>query len=226
MHTSSPSVVFNGHDLEGVDESVPYPTHYEAHYPKTKALAEQRVRAANSGGLATVALRPHLIWGPGDNHLVPRIIAKAKAGQLRRIGHRPNFVDSLYIDNAAAAHLLAADRLAPGAPVAGKVYFISQGEPLPVWELINRILATADLPPVNRTVPTSIAVAAGAILELVHGVFRLAGEPRMTRFLARELSTAHWFNLTAARRDLGYAPKVSLEEGLRRLKASFREGAS
>ncbi len=224
VHTSSPSVVFNGRDLEGADESVPYPTHYEAHYPRTKALAEQRVLAANSGGLATVALRPHLIWGPGDNHLVPRIVAKARAGQLRRIGRRPNLVDSLYIDNAADAHLLAADRLAPGSPVAGKAYFISQGEPLPVWELIDRILAAADLPPVNRTIPTPVAVAAGAILELVHGVFHLAGEPRMTRFLAHELSTAHWFDLTAARRDLGYAPKVSLEEGLRRLKASFQEG--
>ncbi len=222
IHTSSPSVVFDGHDMEGVNESQPYPAHYEAHYPKTKALAERSVLTANSDKMATVALRPHLIWGPGDNHLVPRIIAKARTGQLRRVGRRANRVDSLYIDNAAAAHLLAADRLAPGSSVAGKVYFISQGEPLPLWDLINRILAAADLPPVDRTIPTSLAFAAGAILELWHGVFRLAGEPRMTRFLARELSTAHWFDLTAARRDLGYAPSVSLEEGLRRLQASFR----
>ncbi len=222
VYTSSPSVVFDGHDMEGVNESTPYPAHYEAHYPKTKALAEQKVLSANSATLATVALRPHLIWGPGDNHLVPRLLAKARAGQLRRIGNRANRVDSLYIDNAADAHLLAADRLAPGSVVAGKVYFVAQGEPLPVWELINRILAAADLPPVERTLPTGVAYAAGAVLEVCHRVLQLEGEPRMTRFLARELSTAHWFDLTAARRDLGYAPKVSLEEGLRRLRASFR----
>ncbi len=223
IYTSSPSVVFNGRDMEGVDESVPYPTHYEAPYPKTKALAEQRVLAANTVSLATVALRPHLIWGPGDNHLVPRIIARARAGQLRRIGSRPNRVDSLYIDNAVAAHLLAADRLAPGSPVAGKTYFISQDEPLPLWELINRILATTDLPPVARTIPTPVAFAAGALLEFWYRLLRLNNEPRMTRFLARELSTAHWFDLTAARRDLGYVPQVSVEEGLRRLRASFQD---
>ena len=222
VYTSSPSVVFDGRDMEGVNESTPYPQHYEAHYPRTKARAEQSVLAANSARLATVALRPHLIWGPGDNHLVPRILAKARAGQLRRIGSRANRVDSLYIDNAAAAHLLAADRLAPGSPVAGKVYFIAQDEPLPVWDLINRILAAADLPPVERTIPTGVAYAAGAILEGCHWLLQLKGEPRMTRFLARELSTAHWFDLTAARRDLGYSPEVSLAEGLRRLQASFR----
>src|SRR4051794_17293862 len=147
VFTSSPSVVFDGRDMEGVDESVPYPRHYETAYPATKAEAERLVRAANGDDLATVALRPHLIWGPGDTNIVPRIIARAKSGRLRRIGRRVNLVDSTYIDDAAEAHLRAADRLVPGAPIAGRAYFLSQGEPWPLWELVNRILRAAHQPP-------------------------------------------------------------------------------
>jgi nucleoside-diphosphate-sugar epimerase len=224
VYTSSPSVVFNGRDMEGVDESAPYPARYEAHYPRTKAIAEQLVLRANGPDLATVALRPHLIWGPGDNHLVPRIIARARAGRLRRIGRASKFIDSIYIDNAADAHLLAADRLAPGSPIAGKAYFLSQGEPVPLWGLVNRILAAAGLPPVTRSVPYGVAFAAGWVLETAYALLHLRGEPPMTRFLVRELSTAHWFDLGAARRDLGYAPSVSLDEGLRRLAKSFENG--
>jgi nucleoside-diphosphate-sugar epimerase len=217
VHTSSPSVVFNGKDMEGVDESVSYPDHFEAHYPRTKALAEQAVLRANGSGLATVALRPHLIWGPGDNHLVPRILARARAGRLRRIGRHSKLIDSVYIDNAADAHLLAADRLRPGSVVAGKAYFITQGEPLPLWDLINHILHAAGLPPVTRSVPRSVAFAVGWMLETTYALLGRQDEPPMTRFLARELTTAHWFDIRAARRDLGYEPKVTLEEGLRRL---------
>lgn len=222
VYTSSPSVVFDGRDMEGVDESVPYPDHYHTAYPQTKALAEKLVLGANGAELATVSLRPHLIWGPGDPHLVPRIVARARAGRLRRIGNRPNLVDTVYIDNAAYAHLLAADHLAPGAPVAGKAYFITQGEPLPLWDMINRILAAAGLPPVTKSVPAGMAYAAGWLCETVYGLLRLRAEPPMTRFVARELATAHWFNIDAARRDLGYRPAVSLEEGLKRLAASLR----
>jgi nucleoside-diphosphate-sugar epimerase len=204
--------------MEGVDESVPYATHFDAHYPATKAEAERLVLGANDGALATVVLRPHLIWGPGDTQLVPRIISRARAGRLRRVGRRRNLVDSTYIDDAAAAHLRAADRLAPGSPVAGKVYFISQGEPWPLWDLVNRILRAARLPPVTRTIPPTLALVAGRICEaLAHGL-RLENEPPMTRFLARELASAHWFNITAARRDLDYRPSVSIEEGMRRLE--------
>jgi nucleoside-diphosphate-sugar epimerase len=225
VFTSSPSVVFGGRDIEGGDESLPYPERYAAIYPETKARAERLVLAANDATLATVALRPHLIWGPEDNHLVPRIVARGKAGKLRRIGSRPCPVDSVYIDNAARAHLLAADRLAPGAPPAGKAYFITNGEPLPLWELVNRILAAAGVPPVTRTVPPAAALAAGWLLEKVYGLLRLPGEPPMTRFLAHELSTAHWFDISAARRDLGYTPEVSLAVGLVRLEQWLRSGA-
>ena len=222
VHTSSPSVVFDGSDMAGVNETVPYPSHHEAAYSRTKAIAERMVLRANGRTLATVSLRPHLIWGPGDNHLIPRLLARARAGRLCRVGRGSKQIDSVYIDNAADANVLAADRLAPGSPVAGKAYFITQGEPVPVWDLINRILHAARLGPVTRSVPTELAYAMGWLLELVYGVFWPNDEPPMTRFVARELTTAHWFNLTAARRDLGYQPKVSLDEGMRRLAASLR----
>jgi len=225
VYTGSPSVVFDGSDVEGGDESLPYPAHFEAHYPHSKALAEQAVLSANSPTLATVSLRPHLIWGPADNHLVPRIVARGRAGKLRRIGQRPCLVDTVYVDNAAEAHLNAADRLTPGAPPAGKAYFITNGEPLPLWEMVNRILAAAGVPPETRSISPSIAYAAGTICEGIWKALRLSGEPPMTRFVARELSTAHWFDISAAKKDLGYRPKVSVDEGLKRLAQWFNEGA-
>jgi nucleoside-diphosphate-sugar epimerase len=223
IYTSSPSVVFTGHDLEGVDESIPYATHYDAAYPATKAIAEKLVLKNNDSTLATVSIRPHLIWGPGDNNILPRIYARARARRLFRIGRRNPLIDLTYIDNAAYAHLLAGERLDPGATIAGKAYFIAQGEPVPLWDIVNRFLAIAALPPVTKSIPRSLAVGLGAGLEAAYMLFRLPGEPRMTRFLARELSTAHWYNLDAARRDLGYSPQVGIEEGLRRLAESVRK---
>jgi nucleoside-diphosphate-sugar epimerase len=219
IYTSSPSVVFDGSDMQGVDESIPYPAHFHAFYPQTKAEAEQLVLAANSDKLATVALRPHLIWGPEDNHLVPRILARGKLGALRKIGRRPNLVDTIYIDNAAEAHLQAAAHLGIKSTVAGKAYFLSNAEPLPLWEIVNRILAAGNLPPVSKSISPSLAYAIGMLLEKTYVRFDLKGEPRMTRFVARELATAHWFDLSAAQRDFGYAPKVSIDEGMQRLKA-------
>ncbi|MBY0231624.1 MAG: NAD-dependent epimerase/dehydratase family protein, partial [Gemmataceae bacterium] len=221
VHTSSPSVVFDGTDMEGVDESVPYPRHHEAHYPRTKAAAERMVLAANGRGLATVALRPHLHWGPGDNHLVPRLLERGP--RLRRIGEGKR-IDSVYIDNAAEAHLLAADRLEVGSPIAGRAYFISNGEPLPTWELVDRILAAGGRPPVTRSVSPGLAYLAGWVMEGLWGVFRPWEEPPLTRFVARELATSHWFDIGAARRDLGYEPRVSIDEGMRRLAAWLQRG--
>ena len=223
VFTSSPSVVFAGADLENADESLPYPARHPSHYSATKALAEQQVLAANGDQLRTLVLRPHLIWGPRDNHIVPRLIARARAGQLRQIGPGENQVDSTYIDNAADAHLLAADALEANPHAAGRVYFISNGEPRPMWELINRIIGAAGLPPVTRRVSHRMAHAVGGILEFLHTALRIQAEPRMTRFLADELATSHWFNLAAARQELGYQPRVSIDEGLRRLEAWFRE---
>lgn len=223
VYTSSPSVVFNGRDMEGVDESLPYPATFKSSYSQTKAIAEQRVMAANGPLLSTVSLRPHLIWGPGDNHLLPRLMARARSGQLRRIGTQDKRVDTVFIDNAADAHLLAADALAPEAACAGKAYFISNGEPVGLWDMVNRMLAATGLSPVTRTVPVPVAQVLAWGFETAARLTRSEREPRLTRFVVSEMSTAHWFNIAAARRDFGYEPKVSVDEGLRRLAASLRE---
>ncbi|MBW2707919.1 MAG: NAD-dependent epimerase/dehydratase family protein [Deltaproteobacteria bacterium] len=222
IYTSSPSVVFGGGSMEGVNESTPYPQTYLAHYPKTKAMAERRVLSADDTALATVVLRPHLIWGPGDPNFLPRLIERKKAGRLARVGKSPHRVDCIYIDNAVDAHILAADRLHPGSPISGKVYFISQGEPIDISELMNGILGAAGLDPIDRTVPVSLAYAAGCLLEMLYGILKLRGEPPMTRFLAKQLSTAHWFDMSAARKELGYSPTISIEEGLMRLEAFLK----
>jgi nucleoside-diphosphate-sugar epimerase len=225
VYTSTPSVVHGGSDVEGANESLPYPRHFEAYYSETKAKAEKAVLAASGTELATVSLRPHLIFGPGDPHLVPRIIAAAKAGRLRRIGTRPVKVDVTYIDNAAQAHIDAADRLDAGPAPAGRAYFISNGEPVELWPFIDRILAEAGAPPVTRTVSPWKAKLAGRLLEWVYRFTPFVrGEPPMTRFVASQLSTSHWYDISAARRDLGYQPAVSVEEGLKRLGERLRAG--
>ncbi len=221
VHTSSPSVVFGGEDLRGVDERVPFPSRYRAAYPRTKAQAERLVRAANGPELATVALRPHLIWGPGDPHIVPRLVERARRGKLRMVGDGKALVDTVYVDNAAEAHLLAADRLAPGSPVAGKVYFISNDEPMPMGEIIHKILRAAGVDRDVPSIPLPLAKAVGWILETSYRMLRLPGEPLMTVFLAEQLAHAHYFDLHAARQELGYAPRVSIDEGMQRLARSL-----
>lgn len=223
IFTSSPSVVFDNADQEGVDESEPYPRRFLSHYSRTKALAEQLVLKANSKELATVSLRPHLIWGPGDNHLVPRMVSRARAGKLRIVGDGTNLVDTVYIDNAVDAHILAFERLFPGSAISGKAYFITNGEPLSVAAIFNKVLKAADLPPLTRKIPADVAYAAGALMEFLYWITRRKEEPLLTRFVARELSCAHWFDITAARRDLGYEPKVSIDEGMQRLREWLRQ---
>jgi nucleoside-diphosphate-sugar epimerase len=215
--TSSPSVVHDGGDLEGVDESVPYATHFSSAYAQTKALAEQRVLAANSAQLATVALRPHFVWGPGDPNLLPRILGRARRGQLRLIGDVAKKIDTVYVDNAAEAHVLAVEKLEVGSPIAGKVYFISQGEPITHEALVSSWLKADGFPPETRHVPLGVARFLGAALETIYRTLGISSEPPLTRFMVEQLSTSHWFNIDAARRDLGYAPRVSTAEGLARL---------
>jgi len=218
VFTSSPSVIFDGTDQEGVDESVPYPRRFLAPYPRSKALAERHVLEANgSGGLLTCALRPHLIWGLRDPHLIPRLLAQARSGRLRRIADGTNRIDTVYVENAAAAHLQAADALEPGSPVAGQAYFISQGEPVNCWDWINQILAMADLPPIRKSLSFPAAWMLGGLFEGLYGLLRFQGDPPMTRFLAAQLSTSHYFDISRARRDFEYRPTVSTEEGMRRL---------
>lgn len=217
VYTSSPSVVHNGKDLNGVNESTPYATHFLAPYPQTKALAEQRVLAANSPQLATVALRPHLIWGPGDPHLLPRILQRSEKGRLRHIGDTPKKIDTVYVDNAAEAHVLALDKLQPGSPIAGKAYFITQGEPVNQDAMINALLKAAGLPPETRRISLDFARFVGTYMERIWKLLRIKSEPPLTRFIVEQLSTAHWFSIAAARRDLGYSPRVTTNEGLARV---------
>lgn len=215
IYTSSPSVVFDGTDMEGVDESAPYPRTFHAHYPRTKALAEQCVLEAARNGLPAVVLRPHLIWGPRDNHLVPRILARAR--RLRRVGSGANRVDTIYIDNAAHAHVLADAALKRKPELSGRIYFISQDQPVVLWDMIDRILVAGGKRPLAKSISAPVAYFAGALCEGLFKGFRIKRDPPMTRFVARELATAHWFDISAAKRDLGYRPLVSMDEGLRRL---------
>lgn len=218
LYTSSPSVTFDGSEQCGIDETAPYPSRWLCHYPHTKALAEQDVLSANGRhGLLTCALRPHLIWGPRDQQLVPRLVERARQGRLMRVGGGKNLIDMVYVENAAWAHLLAADRLLPGSPVAGSAYFISQGEPINCWQWIEELLALAGLPPLRRAVSTRAAYCVGAALEAAHLLLRVKAEPRMTRFLALQLGKSHYFNIDRARRDFGYQPPISTAEGMRRL---------
>lgn len=224
VYTSSPSVVFDGKPQEGIDETAPYPRRWLCHYPHSKALAEQHVLSSHGReGLLACALRPHLIWGPGDRHLVPTLLERARQGQLRRVGDGTNRIDMVYIDNAAAAHLQAADALSDTSCVGGRVYFISQGEPVCCWAWINEILALAGLPAVTRSVSLAVAWKVGALLETVHTALRLRREPRMTRFLAAQLGTSHYFDIRRARHDFGYHPHVSTAEGMQRLGAALHE---
>lgn len=218
VFTSTPSVVFGHDDLEGVDESQPYPEHYEAFYPQTKAEAERAVMAADGEELRTVCLRPHIIWGPGDTSLLPRL--RARASKLRRIeaGGPPKKMDTTYIDDAVAAHRLAAVALqARAGDVGGKAYFISSGQPVEIWPFIDRILQATGKPPVQGSASRGLALAAGWVFETAHKLRGAGGEPRMSRWIVRELTTSHWFDISAARRDLGFEPQVDLDTGLARL---------
>jgi nucleoside-diphosphate-sugar epimerase len=226
VYTSSPSVTFGGSPQENVDESVGYASRWLCHYAQTKALGEQEALATNTRELAVCALRPHLIWGPGDQHLIPRLIERARSGQLRRVGDGKNLIDMVYVDNAAAAHLQAAEALTPGSPVAGRAYFISQGEPVNCWQWIDELLGLAGLPPVERSISLNAAWQVGAAMEWAYRLLRLTSEPRMTRFLAGQLGMSHYFDITAARRDFGYRPVVGKEAGMERLRVTLRADES
>ncbi len=216
VYTSSPSVTFDGSAQEGVDESSGYATRWLCHYPHSKALAEAEVLQANGPDLATCALRPHLIWGPRDHHLVPRLVARARSGKLRRVGDGQNLIDMVYVENAAA-HLLAADALRPGSPVAGRAYYITQGEPVNCWDWIDELLALAGLPKVSRSISLPAAWTIGAACETVYGALRIRREPPMTRFLAAQLGRSHYFDIRRAQADFGYQAAISTDEGMRRL---------
>lgn len=227
VYTSSPSVIYDGADHLGIDESRPYPNRYLCHYPHTKALAEKAVLAANGqGGMSTVALRPHLIWGPRDSQLVPRLIERARSGRLRRVGDGTNLISMTYVENAAAAHLQAAAALSPGSPAAGRAYFINELEPVRLWGWIDELLSRAGLPAVRKGISAGAAYAIGAACEAAYGLPRFRGEPPMTRFLAKQLSGSHYYDVGRAQRDFGFHPIVPVDEGMRRLEPELKQIAA
>lgn len=228
VYTSTPSVTHRAtHPVEGgTAEDVPYGEDFQAPYAETKTIAEKAVLAANGPELATIALRPRLIWGPGDQQILPRLVERAKAGRLRIVGDGSNLVDTTYIDNAAQAHFDAFEHLAVGAACAGRAYFISNGEPKPMGELLNALLDAAGAPHVDKHLSFKAAYRIGAACETLWKWLPLGGEPPMTRFLAEQLSTTHWYDMAPATRDFGYRPRVGFDEGLTRLKRSLAAGAT
>ncbi len=221
VYTSTPSVVFNQHSIHNGDESLPYADRFLCHYARSKVMAERLILAASDQHLRACAIRPHLVWGPGDPHLIPRLIERGRKGQLRQVGAGDNLVDISYVDNVAHAHLLAADNLAGVGTAAGRAYFVSQGEPVNLWSWVNELLTRLDIRPVRAKISYRVAYGIGALLEGFYGLAGRRQEPRMTRFLAQQLAKSHYFSIARAQHDLGYQPLVSTEQGMERVIASL-----
>lgn len=217
IYTSSASVVFNGKNIDGGDESLPYPKRPLSFYTETKAMAEKLVLEADSPSLRTLSLRPHLVYGPGDNHLLPRIRKQSESGRLRQIGGGRNLIDVSYIDNVIAAHLDAADALANNTEASGKAYFITNGEPVLLWHFLNDMLRMSGLQPVSKSIPVWAASAFAVLDEAIHKTIIRNHEPFLTRFLVSELTLSHWFDISRARSLLNYNPMISNIEGLKKM---------
>ncbi len=217
IYTSTPSVVFARKDIIEGDETLPYPEKFLCHYAKTKAMAEKIVLDVDQKKCRTCAIRPHLVWGPGDPHLVPRLLERARFAKLQKVGKTDNMVDITYIDNVVHAHMLAAKELCGAGKCAGNAYFIGQENPVNLWDWIDELLRQTDHKPIERTVPFQVAYGAGALLEVLYTLAGKDGEPRMTRFLACQLAKSHYFSHKKAETDFGYTPRVSMEEGMENL---------
>ena len=217
VHTSTPSVCFDGQGHVNADEKTPYAKRFLAAYPESKALAERLVRTANSKALSTCVLRPHLIFGPGDPHLVPRLIARGQARRLVQVGEGTNRVSLCWIDNAAGAHVDALERLEPGARHAGSAYFVAQEDPVVLWEWIGELFERLDVPPVRRRISRRLAYGLGGALETLWNLTGRTSEPPMTRFLALQLASDHSYDMAPAKRDFGYRERVSMSAATERL---------
>jgi nucleoside-diphosphate-sugar epimerase len=221
VHTSSPSITHAGEDIEGGDESAPIATEFLSPYPATKAAAELLVLDANSEQLLTTALRPHLIWGPGDPHILPRLAKSVRNGRLVLPG-ADKVVDTIYVENAARAHVMALDELQGRARCAGRPYYISNDEPMRQADIITSLLDAIGVQATIRPISAGMARKAGAICEFIWKLLRIKSEPPITRFSADQLSTSHWYNISASQRDFSYQPETSIAQGLEILRASSR----
>jgi nucleoside-diphosphate-sugar epimerase len=222
VFTGSPSVVFDGRDQANGTSALPYASPPSSHYAATKAISEQLALKANSRQLATISLRPHLIYGPGDPHLVPRVVDRAAKGRLALVGDGSNRVSLTFIGNAAAAHVQAADRLSFNAACAGRAYFINDPQPVVFGDWLTALVSRLGLPPIRRRLSIPAAVRIGGALELVWNAFRVGGEPPLTRSVARNLGISHWYSIEEAVRDFGYAPPVKAEDGFERTIEWFK----
>jgi nucleoside-diphosphate-sugar epimerase len=218
VHVSTPSVAHAGRPLVGVGAEPANPEAARGPYARTKAIAELEALAADGPDLAVLTVRPHLVWGPGDTQLVERIVQRGQAGRLPAIGSGAALIDSTYVDNAVDALVAAVDSAAHGEALV-----VSNGEPRPVLEMLARICAAAGVPGPRGRVPLPVAAAGGSAAEWVWQRLGRRDVPPLTRFMAEQLGTAHWFDQRRTREVLGWAPRVSLDEGfveLRRWYAS------
>ena len=215
IYTSSPSVVFEKDDIILGDETLPYPKTFLNHYGRTKANAEKYVLDSVANDFLAVSLRPHLIWGPNDSHILPRLVQKAKAGKLKQVGNGENLVDIIFVENAALAHVQAFENLITNPSISGNSYFIGQERPVNLWDFINQLLVSAGEELVETTVSFKTAYRVGWFLEKVFSILGITKpEPPMTRFVACQLAKSHYFSHAKAERDFGYKAVVSIEEGL------------
>lgn len=215
VHVSTPSVAHHGRSLAGAGAGPADPEHARGSYARTKATAELLALAAHDpAGLHVIVVRPHVVWGPGDTQLVGRIVDRARSGRLPVLGDGAALIDTTYVDNAVDA-LVAA--LHADAAVYGEPYVVTNGEPRPVVELLAGICAASGVPVPHRHVPAALARGAGALLDAAWRTLPLAGEPPLTRFVAEQLSTAHWFDQRRTREALGWTPRIRLDDGLARL---------
>lgn len=220
VHVSTPSVAHVGSSLVGAIATPAVTGHKRAFYAESKAMAEIEALNANNNSCAVVAIRPHLVWGPGDTQLVGRIVQRAVANRLAMVGSGDALIDSTYIANAVSALVAAVDAVHVGAPCAGKAYVIANGEPRTVRELMQKICDAADVPFQPKKVPLSVALVVGSLVERIWP--RIGkGEPPLTRFVAEQLGTAHWFDPRPAAQDLKWSPTVTLDEGFLELHQWF-----
>jgi 2-alkyl-3-oxoalkanoate reductase len=223
VYVSSPSVAHGGDAIAGLGAEPPVLGRKNAYYAESKAMAEQAAVAANNSDLAVVAIRPHLVWGPGDTQLVGRIVDRARSGRLALVGGGAALIDTTYITNAAESLVAALDRVRPDAACAGRAYVIANGEPRPIRDLVAGICAAAGVPFAPKDVPLPLALVAGSLVERIWKTTRRTTEPPLTRFLAEQLGTAHWFDPRPAKEDLGWTPRITIDQGLEALFAWFSQ---
>ena len=228
IFTSSPSVVFNGESLLGGDENLPYARKDYAPYPATKRDSEKMfIRSCMEKKIEGVALRPHLIWGPDDPHFIPGILKRAAKGKMPWVGPPGLKVDTIFVDNAARAHRMALEALWEGKGISGRAYFLGQESPQDSWGFLTRLAGAAGFHGfTQKKIPMRFALIIGGLFELIYRAMGwMDKEPPLTRFLVMQMGTSHYFSHAAAKRDFGWEPHISTEEGYAILAGYFQNKA-